>query len=344
MALDLSGGLPVEREYVLPECPDQPDIRDAVNVWIEEKDAKFGMRIGIEATSPTWDRHMVWLDIAFADGRVMSLRSDDEPVHPAIGPEGLPTIRGAGPLTLRLVEPFKTWTASFKGKVPETTADALIKDRDPDESLVRDVEFEIEMNMALPPLAPGSMLPEARTAMTSADQGQFISPRYEQLFRAKGALRIDDERHDFTGQGLRIRRTGFRKFEGFWGHCWQSALFPSGKGFGFNTFPPRGDGTPNFAEGFVSLGDGTMKPARPVEVPWMKSLTPRGDDVPIVLETEDGLVRIEGTTFINTRSRSHPSLPPDFPIVQQAHALYRWGDEEATGMIERSSRPSVMDL
>ena len=110
MAIDLSGGLPVEREYVLPECPDQPDIRDAVNVWIEEKDAKFGMRIGIEATSPTWDKHMVWLDIAFADGRVMSLRTDNAPTHPAIGPEGLPTIRGAGPLTFRLVEPFKRST------------------------------------------------------------------------------------------------------------------------------------------------------------------------------------------------------------------------------------------
>src|SRR5688572_8279602 len=114
MSTDLSGGLPIEREYVLAECPDQPDIRDAVNVWFEEANGRFGMRIGIEATSPQWDVHQIWLDIAFADGRVISARSDNEPVHPAIGPNGKATIRGAGPLVFRLVEPFRTWTASFK--------------------------------------------------------------------------------------------------------------------------------------------------------------------------------------------------------------------------------------
>lgn len=341
MSIDLSGGIPVEREYVLPECPKEPDIRDAVNVWLEEKDGRFGMRIGVEAASPNWNEQLIWLDIAFADGRVISLRSD-EPVHPAIGPEGLPTIRGAGPMRFRLVEPFKLWTVSFKGPAPETTAVDLIHERAPDPSAMRDVEFEIEMTMVVPPWAPGSMLPEARAALSSGDQADFVSPRYEQLFRAKGDLRIDEERYSFTGQGLRIRRTGFRKFEGFWGHCWQSAVFPSGKAFGFNIFPPRDDGMPNYAEGYVFSGDGELKPARPIEVPWMTRLTPGGDQVPLVLETEDERVEIDGTTFVNTRSGGHHVLPPDFPIVQQAHARYRWGDEEATGMIERSTQPSKL--
>jgi len=341
MTVDLTGGLPVEREYVLPECPEQPDVRDAVNVWIEEKNGLFGMRIGVEAASPQWNKHLIWLDIAFADGRTLSFRSD-EPVHPAIGPEGLPTIRGAGPLRFRCVEPFKHWTASYKGKAHQTTAVDLMHDRDPEGAATSDVEFEIDMVMAVPPWAPGSMSEEARAALSSGDQADFVSPRYEQLFRATGTMRIDDGHHDFTGQGLRIRRTGFRKFEGFWGHCWQSAVFPSGKAFGFNIFPPREDGMPNYAEGYVFSGDGALKPARPVGVPWMMSLTPGGDAVPLVLETDDGPVRIDGTTFVNTRSRSHPVLPPDFPIVQQAHARYRWGDEEATGMIERSTKPSKL--
>jgi len=340
MPVDLTGGLPVEREYVLAECPDQPDIRDAVNVWIEEENGRFGMRIGIEAASPDWDEHLIWLDIAFADGRVMSRRSD-EPVHPAIGPEGLPTIRGAGPLRFRCVDPFKKWTASFKGPASETTAEALMRDRDPDASANKDVAFEIEMSMVVPPWAPGTMSSEARAALNGGD-GDFVSPRYEQLFRAKGDMSIGDEHYSFAGQGLRIRRTGFRKFEGFWGHCWQSAVFPSGKAFGFNIFPPREDGVPNYAEGYVFAGDGALQPARPVDVPWMKSLTPGGDDVPLVLDTDSGPVRIEGTTFVNTRSRSHSVLPPDFPIVQQAHARYRWDGEEATGMIERSTKPSKL--
>ena len=61
--------------------------------------------------------------------------------------------------------------------------------------------------------------------------------------------------HTFTGSGLRIRRQGVRRLDGFWGHCWQSALFPSGKAFGYIAYPPRPDGEPTFNEGYVYLGD-----------------------------------------------------------------------------------------
>ncbi|WP_170219871.1 hypothetical protein [Mycobacterium hodleri] len=47
-----------------------------------------------------------------------------------------------------------------------------------------------------------------------------------------GSLRAGGDMYQFTGGGVRIRRQDVRKLEGFWGHCWQSALFPSGRGFG----------------------------------------------------------------------------------------------------------------
>jgi hypothetical protein len=128
-----------------------------------------------------------------------------------------------------------------------------------------------------------------------------------------------------------------RKFEGFWGHCWMSAVFPSGRAFGVNVFPPRLDGKPSFNEGFVFDGDGVLKPARAVQVPWMKRLYTGGEDVPLVLETADARLSIEGTTFINCRSPGASILPASFPVVQQAHARYRWDGEEACGMIERST-------
>ena len=53
--------------------------------------------------------------------------------------------------------------------------------------------------------------------------------------------------------GLRIRRQGVRRLEGFWGHCWQSALFPSGRAFGYIAYPPRPDGQPTFNEGYLYL-------------------------------------------------------------------------------------------
>jgi len=341
MTIDLTGGVQIRREYIFAQCPDAPGTRDAVNVWIENGNGAFGMRIGVEALAPKWDTHEIWLDIAFSDGRVISGR-EHGPTHPAIGPEGLPTVRGAGPLRFRCVEPFRTWTVFFKGRAPEITAMDLIKGTIPADPVLRDVEFDIEMTMAAPPWVPGSLLADAGKTLSSGVEGEFMSPRYEQLFRAKGAMRVGGERFDVNARGLRIRRQGLRKFEGFWGHCWQSALFPSGRAFGYNTYPPRPDGKPSYNEGYIFDGRGKLKPARAVQVPWLTRLAPRGDDVSLVLETEDGPVAIQGETFVNTRSRGSAILPPDFPIVQQAHACYHWDGEETFGMVERSSPPSKM--
>lgn len=340
MAIDLSGGVSREREYVFAECPEEPDIRDAVNVWIEAADGAFAMRIGVEAVSPTWDKHQIWLDVAFPNGRVLNVR-DYFPIHSAIGPEGKPTILGAGPVQFRCVEPFQRWTVSFKGEALETTAKDLIKGFLAPGLPARALELEIEMNMAVPPWVPGSLLADAGAVLQGV-QGEHMSPRYEQLFRATGKMQIDNERSTFAANGLRIRRQGRRKFEGFTGHSWQSAVFPSGKAFGCNVYPPRDDGQPSYNEGFV-FENGTRRPARVAKAPWLTKLTTHGDDVTLVLETADGeKVTIAGETFINTRSPGDKVLPPEFPIVQQAHARYRWNGEETFGMVERSSLPKKM--
>ena len=340
MAVDLTGGIDRAREFVLAEKPENPEVRDAVNVWIESADGSFGMRIGIEALAATWELHDIWLDIAFADGQVISFRESHAPL-PAVDEQGLATIRGAGPLTFRCREPFRRWTAGFSGTAPQTTAQNLADGVRPQSPAMVDVTFELDMQMVAPPWVPGSLLQDAGKAL-GGKQGEFISPRYEQLFRVSGSLQVGDRHIDVTGNGLRIRRQGVRKFEGFWGHCWQSAVFPDGRAFGFNTFPPKDGDEPSYNEGYVFDGDGELKPARAVLVPWLDRLHAAGDDVSFVLETEDGQVAVEGVTFVNTRSIDSGSfvLPPDFPIVQQAHARYRWGDEETVGMIERSSPPS----
>jgi len=54
VAIDLTGGLPVEWEYVFAKRP-APEVRDACNVWLEEENGAFAMRIGIEAVAEDWD-------------------------------------------------------------------------------------------------------------------------------------------------------------------------------------------------------------------------------------------------------------------------------------------------
>ncbi len=163
-------------------------------------------------------------------------------------------------------------------------------------------------------------------------------PRYEQLFRATGSVRVGGQRHDFTGTGLRIRRQGVRKLEGFWGHCWQSALFPSGRGFGYIAYPPRPDGTASYNEGYLFTGDGPLIPARVVHAPWLGRIQATGEDVAVVLESEQvGRVRIEGETVVSTFDLTLRQEMPNFPGLYQGGARYSWDGEETYGMIERSS-------
>ncbi|MCB1688105.1 MAG: hypothetical protein KDI33_06450 [Halioglobus sp.] len=339
MAIDLSGGISTSREYLLAEKPANHEMRDAVNVWIASADGSFGMRIGIEALAATWDAHDTWLDIAFANGRVISFRESHKPASP-LDEHGLATIRGAGPVMFQCVTPFQRWRVAFRGFAPETTAAHLASGNLINAPNPVAVDFDIELSMAAPPWVPGSLLQEAAETLTG-NQGEHMSPRYEQLFRAQGSLRVGEKCLDVKGSGLRIRRQGVRRLEGFSGHCWQSAVFPSGKAFGFNVYPPREDGEPSYNEGFIFDGTGVLQPARAVRVPWLDRLQVSGDDVSFVLETPEGEVSVAGTTFINTRSVNKGSaiLPPEFPIVQQAHARYHWDGEESCGMVERSSQP-----
>ena len=333
-AVDLSGGLPVSREFVLAERPAH-DVRDAINIWLEEENGAFGMRLGIEALSQQWDAHDIWLDIAFPDGRTLTRRGSGA-TRPAIGPDGKASVREAGPVRFRCVEPFRQWTASFHGPAAEITAADLIRSPVVEEKVMRDVAFDATLTMAVPPWTPGSTSAEAQAAM-DGPQGAFMSPRYEQLFHASGVLRIAGLTLRFKGNGLRIRRQGVRKFEGFPGHCWQSAVFPSGKAFGYIAYPSRDGGPPTYNEGYVFDGSGGLKPARAVQIPWMTELRTGGEHVPLVLETADGRIEIDGTSFVNLRSRGGGATPATFPVVQQSHARYRWGSEQASGMMERST-------
>ncbi|MEZ5744321.1 MAG: hypothetical protein R3D89_11520 [Sphingomonadaceae bacterium] len=337
---DLSGGLPAQRETFYDSKPD-PEVRDASNVWFEEENGEVGMRIGIEHVAEEWDSPELWLDIAFPDGRVISGRE-----HGAPGPDGKPFEKRCGPLKYECIEPFKHWRVTFDPhKVRELSTQILIDQKIPADPPMREVAFQLDYYPAIPPLISGTLTAASREAM-KGEQGTFISPRYEQQCRAEGWLSIDGKRRPLKGQVNRIKRQGVRKFEGFWGHCWMAGLMPSGKAFMVNTFPPRDDGKPTFNEGYLFDGSGALIPAKAVEIPWMRELHHGGERVRLVLETEDGRREtIDGVSYVNCRSLGGENILPDkWPIVQQAHCMYSWNGEQATGMMERSTFASKMNL
>ncbi|WP_099040314.1 hypothetical protein [Mycobacterium neglectum] len=346
MAIDLTGGIDPAREHMFATRPDNPEMRDSVSFWVVDDRGEVGLpRIGVEAVAANWETHGVQVNVAFADGRVYRLRDEGASVPPT-GADGRATVLGAGPLVFRCVEPFDVWTMTFDGQADATSSSELIEGRKDGPRV--DLRFEVEAKMAVPPWVQGALHADADSQLKTSIVGDLMGgPRYEQLFRATGSVHVAGEQHAFRGSGLRIRRQGVRRLEGFWGHCWQSALFEGGRAFGYIAYPPRPDGEPAFNEGYLFDGDGGLIPARAVQAPWLTRLQPRGEDVSVVLETDRGTVRIEGETVVSTHDITDPSEVPaemlekmanwTFPALQQAGVRYRWDGEEAIGMLERSS-------
>jgi hypothetical protein len=346
MAVDLTGGIDPAREYVFAKQPENPEMRDSVSFWVVDDRGRVGLpRIGIEAVAANWAAHDLQVNVAFPDGRVYRLRAGG-PSWPPEDPDGRPTILGAGGLAFRCLEPFSTWRMTYEGKAVQTSSSELAEGKK-DGPLV-DVSFHVDATMVVPPWIQGALQVDAAQQLKSSIEGDLMGgPRYEQLFRAVGAVTIDGEDHAFTGSGLRIRRQGVRKLAGFWGHCWQSAVFASGKAFGYIAYPPRPDGQPTFNEGYVFSGDGGLVPARVVKAPWLTRLRALGEEVSLVLETAERTVAVEGETVFSTHDvhhnddthsmRSLAEEMPEFPAVHQAGVRYRWDGEETFGMLERSS-------
>jgi hypothetical protein len=344
MAFDLTGGIDPSRELLFAERPADPEMRDSVSMWVFDDQGKLGLtRIGIEAVAEHWEEHGLQVNVALDDGRVFRLRSDGK-ARPSLDQSGQSTVLGAGPLGFRCVEPFQHWTMTFRGEAVQTSTFDLVQGTSAGPLV--DVEFSVETTMAVPPCPQGSLLPEARSLLEGGESDLMGGPRYEQLFRATGAVRTPDGEHTFTGSGLRIRRQGVRHLTEFRGHCWQSALFPSGRAFGYIAYPPRENGQPTFNEGYIFDGAGDLVPARVVEAPWLTTLEALGQEVSLVLKTDGGMVRIEGETVVSTfdihhndKTRAIEALSkeiPDFPPLQQAGVRYRWDGEESYGMLERS--------
>ena len=353
MSIDLTGGIDRSREYVFAQRPDNPEMRDSVSFWTVDDRGHIGLpRIGVEAVAANWDNHETQINVAFPDGRVYRLRGAG-PSLPPEGPDGMPTVLGAGGLAFRCVRPFDTWTMTYEGKAVQTSSANLAAGKTDGPHV--DVFIRVEAKMAVPPWIQGALQRDAGERIKNSVEGELMGgPRYEQLFWAKGTVTVAGDTHDFTGSGLRIRRRGVRRLAEFWGHAWQSAVFPSGKAFGYIAYPPRPDGQPTFNEGYIFTGDGDLIAARVTRAPWLTRLQALGEDVSLDLETPDGTVHIAGETVFSTHDLHHNDETfsvramkdenPNFPALQQAGVRYRWDGEETYGMLERSNPLDQIDL
>lgn len=337
MAVDLTGGLDLAREHVFAKAPTTEGMRDAVNMWIWDDRGEIGLpRVAAEAVAPNWSTNEMQMNLAFGDGRILR-NWEPGPACSTLGPFGEATVFGAGPMVFETVEPFRRYRTAFKGTAIDTSFEALL--RGPADTRRVELEYEVECEAAAPPWVQGTMSADAGQMMSSGTiEAEFMGgDRFEHLLRAKGRVRVDGVERTFTGGGLRVKRQGVRRFAGFWGHCWQSAIFPSGRGFGYIAYPPRPDGSPSYNEGYIFLGDGELIPARVIEAPWLTRLDFRGQDLSLVLESKLGRTRIEGELVMAAPTMPLSGKTDGIGPLLQSIGRFTWDGETAYGMTERSN-------
>ena len=336
--MDATGKLELAFDEMTPSTPSSPTYREGASMWLWDDAGRFGFpRIGVEAVGRNWETTFgVALCMGSPNGRLLLASADERPL-PVRDSLGRPRVLGAGPLRFECREPLAYWRISFHGDVFAIDANDFLSGGQPRPAPSGRTErialaLELDARMVTPPWVQGTRDPD----------GDWVDgeQRLEQLCAVTGNLTVDGMETVFTGGGLRIHRKGGNRsdYGDFYGHNWQSAHFPSGRAFGFIHYRPRPDGSLKYCEGWLRDGD-EIVPARVQDTPWMTNTRLSGEDVSFTLQTRNGSVRIVGETFISSFRPPRPiGNGQTFPLLHSGIAKYRWDDEVAYGMIERSAR------
>jgi hypothetical protein len=337
---NLTGGLAPEKDLVFPTQPTEPEMRESVSVWLFEENGAFGFpRMGIEAEATSWNDRRLQAAFTFPDGRALNGAARGAPPS-AIDAEGQPTIIGAGPLSFRCVKPFRQWTMTYDGPALEGTVQEQIS-RSYGKRGSKSIKLHVEMTMVTPAWVQENNI-DSNMSQVARDNAAAmgLGYRFEHHFRAVGTYEIDGNTHEFKGQGTRIHRQSIRRLEGFYGHCWLSAVFPDGSAFGSLAYPPREGSSGEYSyNDAVIYKNGRLYQARIIRAPFLRRIVPSGDEMVLELESELGRTVIEATTALTTFRVGNPDIGG--LNLQQGGALFRWGNQKAYGMCERSSHESL---
>ena len=349
-ATDWYGGLEPELDLILPDKPEDPDMRESASIWLFEENGEFALpRNGIEAVGAVWENHRYDCNFAFKGGRVLR-ESTTGPSHSPIDANGRSAILGAGGMQFHCIEPFRKWRVSYHGEPHEARVEDQLRGRfgifagqaefdDNDAFPRRPVSYEVELTMVTPGWTQ-DYRPERLVGLSEAEKADAGSMGYgwrvEHLFRGEGELTIDGSTRSFRCNGSRIHRQSVRPMGEFRGHCWQSAVFPDGRAFGFIAYPLRDGETEadRYNVGYV-YQDGRMYPAKARNIAFLRNVMARGDQVDVELVGDFGTVRIAGETGLTTIHLGNPGV--NGFNNQQGGVRYVWDGQVAWGMIERSS-------
>lgn len=352
---DWYGGLEADLDWsMIPGQPDDPEMRESASVWLFEEGGAFAFpRIGLEAVGAKWDTHRFDYNGALGGGRVLR-QSTYGPTMATASASGRSAVLGAGGLRFECQEPFRKWhltleDTSYDGRIEDQLRGnfRIFADAPVDPAFRKTpIRLEAELTMAVPAWTQDYRI-EKLAGMSEkqrTDAGLMgYGWRIEQLFRAEGSLTVDGQTRAFKGQGSRIHRQSVRPMGAFRGHCWQSCLFPDGRGFATIAYPLREGESEAERYNIAYWYDGeTMHPARATRIPFLRNLVAEGDDVSLELEGAFGRVAIGGTTTLSSFHIGNQGVAG--MNNQQSTVRYQLDGMSAFGMIERSSPVDLCTL
>src|SRR5215468_5491794 len=220
MPIDLSSGLPDERDFIVDECPDVPMWSENLLFAVCDPNADLAMWLHLGTVPGKWtmweDRVLVMLP---RHGGALSLRAYH---HTA------PERRPAGPgLEFRQREPWRRWHVCFDGyglHTPEEEMLAGVGRDGPTQPFAADLEIE-----CVTPAWDARTASRLASGAGAMEKQSWASEHYEQLVRATGSVTLSSGRVPFRGTGWRDHSRGPRHtttLDGWGGHVILGCVYP----------------------------------------------------------------------------------------------------------------------
>lgn len=288
--LDLSSGLPAEKESVVSERPTEPFWAENLLFALYDPRADVGFWLHLGSVPNEWD---MWED------RVLVCLPGDEGVLTMWGYYYTPQQRKpAGPnLAFRCIEPFKRWKLTFDGFAQHVSNTDMQNGLVPD-GLRKRLVIDLEVDCATPVWDAHTSANGEGGKGEMTTQG-WAKEHYEQLCRARGQVRVDKATYDIDATGWRDHSRGPRgggTGQPWGGHVIASCLYESGKAFVFSSYW-RPDGLITLEGAAVVDRDGTLHAAEVLEPPRLKDLQFSGECLPVRLRWAGGAI----DTVLETR-------------------------------------------
>lgn len=289
MLKDLSGGLPDERETIVAQKPAEPFWAENLLFALYDPKCDLAFWLHLGSVPNDWD---MWED------RVLAALPGDEGVLSMWAYHKTPQAKkpAGSNLAFKCVEPFRRWTVTFDGFATHTSYADMEKGIAPDLTRKRmTIDLDVEMQSPVWDAHTAAHSHGGRGEMST--QG-WAKQHYQQLYRARGTVRVEDKTYDFDGAGWRDHSRGPRGGGGgepWGGHVTSGSLFPSGRALIFSSYW-RPDGKVTLEGASVLDRDGAFHPAEILTRPQLNGLILSGERVPVRLRWDGGEVAATITT------------------------------------------------